>query len=472
MPIRQEQIEPLLQSLKAEEPPIADDAAQSLVQMGAGVVPALIEAFEGGDKVFRDQILWIIEKIGQPSLKHVIPYLAGGSTPQRICATEVLGMLDGRKAAPELIAALGDPSEEVRSGAGWAIVRLGRFIVPSLINLLSRSSSLIREGAAWCLNGIGEPAIRGLIAALPGSGDTQRSMIFDILIEMKESSVKPLISLLRRGDVKSRVQAATALGRIGDETAVGPLISVLGEADKGLRNAASESLARIGDHAFEQMRSALTRDNLRIRDAVSQAFCSAGERSTEWLLELLQSPDADVRARTVRILGIIRDPAALEALVATLLNDSRHSVRNMAAWALGELGDQRAVEPLLDTLRDPEMGIQHSLSGWALGRLRMHMPIERLFGLLADEKPVIRWRAALTLGILGDEAAVDPLLAALGDPDSLVRMRVISSLGDIASPRAIPPLRSLLSRDDGENILAVKAALSKIRFMKAANGLP
>jgi hypothetical protein len=71
-----------------------------------------------------------------------------------------------------------------------------------------------------------------------------------------------------------------------------------------------------------------------------------------------------------------------------------------------------------------------------------------LVGLLADENPGNRWKAAQALGRTQDPVAVDALLAALYDDDWRVQRKAVWALGAIGDPRAIPPLRRRYAEAD------------------------
>ena len=76
--------------------------------------------------------------------------------------------------------------------------------------------------------------------------------------------------------------------------------------------------------------------------------------------------------------------------------------------------------------------------------------IDYLVGLLADDNPGNRWKAAQALGRMQDPAAVDALLRALYDDDWRVQQKAIGALGSIGDPRALPPLRRRYPEvDDG-----------------------
>ena len=58
----------------------------------------------------------------------------------------------------------------------------------------------------------------------------------------------------------------------------------------------------------------------------------------------LKDQNASVRESVVQALSQLRDPRAVDPLVAAL-KDENPSVREQAAFALGQLRDPRAVDP-------------------------------------------------------------------------------------------------------------------------------
>lgn len=72
---------------------------------------------------------------------------------------------------------------------------------------------------------------------------------------------------------------------------------------------------------------------------------------------------------------------------------------------------------------------------------RSDAQIDHPVGLLSDEDPGNRWKAAQALGPTQDPVAVDALLQALYDEDERVQRKAIWVLGSIGDPRAVAPLR-------------------------------
>jgi len=70
-----------------------------------------------------------------------------------------------------------------------------------------------------------------------------------------------------------------------------------------------------------------------------------------------QRKDPEVRKNAAKALGKIKDPRAVEPLIATL-KDKDSDVRWHAARALEKIQDPRAVEPLIATLKDKDSEVR------------------------------------------------------------------------------------------------------------------
>jgi HEAT repeat protein len=88
-------------------------------------------------------------------------------------------------------------------------------------------------------------------------------------------------------------------------------------------------------------------------------------------------------------------------------------------------------------------------------------------GKLSDDNEANRWKAAESLGRLGDPRAVDALIDTLWDDDPRVRLKASWALGQIGDPRALPSLQRLYRMENeetqetiGESIEAIKRRIS------------
>jgi len=81
--------------------------------------------------------------------------------------------------------------------------------------------------------------------------------------------------------------------------------------------------------------------------------------------------------------------------------------------------------------------------------------LEHFVGMLSDDNEAARWKAAESLGRIGDPAAVGPLIDTLWDDDARVRLKAAWALGEIGDLRAVSALRRLyrIEREEAREII-------------------
>jgi len=67
----------------------------------------------------------------------------------------------------------------------------------------------------------------------------------------------------------------------------------------------------------------------------------------------------------------------------------------------------------------------------------MSSTLEGLVEMLSDDNEGTRWKAAESLGRMGDTRAVEPLIDTLWDDDARVRLKAVWALGMLGDPRAL-----------------------------------
>jgi hypothetical protein len=123
--------------------------------------------------------------------------------------------------------------------------------------------------------------------------------------------------------------------------------------------------------------------------------------------EGLRSPNPEVRAQTVKRIGVTQDSHAVPVLLL-YLGDPDQKVGLYMAQTLGNLAEEDALAALRLALWDPN--------------------------------PNIRWRAAMALGAQGDAQAVPRLARLLQDPEKLVQNVAANALAQVGTPEAIDAL--------------------------------
>lgn len=83
--------------------------------------------------------------------------------------------------------------------------------------------------------------------------------------------------------------------------------------------------------------------------------------------------------------------------------------------------------------------------------------------LLSDDDEANRWKAAETLGRMGDPGAVEELISALWDDDARVRLKAAWALGQIGDRRAYTPLQRLYRMENDNTQEIIEEALENIR---------
>lgn len=134
------------------------------------------------------------------------------------------------------------------------------------------------------------------------------------------------------------------------------------------------------------------------------------------------------------------------------------------AHGFGTTGSLLAKEELIEALHDPSFDVRHEAIR-ALGRMGPNRAVVRaLEGVLAYDGLVELQYAAL--GALGRARAVDSagrIGAFLDDPNPLLRARAARTLGDLRAARMLPRIREMLVADaETDCRLAAASALGKL----------
>jgi HEAT repeat protein len=142
------------------------------------------------------------------------------------------------------------------------------------------------------------------------------------------------------GDWRVRGTAAEALWQLGDKRAV---IAALGDEYAAWLHV---GLA-VGDRDVGPLIAALGDKVWAVRLEAAEALGQLGDkRAVEPLIAALRDERPEVRMAAARALGQLGDKRAVEPLIAAL-RDEHPLVLEEAVTALGQLGDKRAVEPLI-----------------------------------------------------------------------------------------------------------------------------
>jgi HEAT repeat protein len=234
------------------------------------------------------------------------------------------------------------------------------------------------------------------------------------------------------------------------------LIEALKDASFFVRERAAYALGEIKDpRAVEPLIAALGHNNKNVRSAIKNALDTI---NPDWR----DSKEAKFQ---------------VSKLIAALLDENEYkSIRSAAAYALGDIKDSRAIEPLIATLKDKDEYVRFHATN-ALDTINpdwrkvkeAKLQVSKLIAALKDENKSVRYAAAEALGFVNDPHAVEPLIAMLDDKNEVVRYAAAEALGKIQDLQAVEPLIAAL-KDKDVRYAAIRA-LGEIQDPRAVEPL-
>ncbi|MEW5853973.1 MAG: HEAT repeat domain-containing protein [Myxococcota bacterium] len=306
--------------------------------------------------------------------------------------TPASGVVDQERAVEMLMERLAtSESYKVRAQAA---VLLGRMGGPQAVQPLIRAMEydehfVVRAAAAASLGALGDDrAIEPLFAALLESEPMVRDSAAKGVGRLDaRRNFDTLVRYSREGSPDQRRVAVTRLGdlaRTGDQAAIDVLVRALGD-EANIRDASAQALADLPtDKAVPILIGALKHDDAGVRaeaarllgprqdvravEALASAYDRVGEqervrveirRSLERLRPLINltdliqqarsAPDKQLRARAIRLLGVVGDPRAASAM-EEFLADPDPYIQGTAALALADMGSVQSIPKLEETL--------------------------------------------------------------------------------------------------------------------------
>jgi len=226
---------------------------------------------------------------------------------RRAEAADMLGRLRLRVAVPSLVAALDDPSEDVRTVAarGLAAIR-DPAAVPALARALADPSRWTLSLVAENLMAMGPSAVPPLLDLLSSDEHNVRVAAVQILGEIHDPAATPaLIEVLHEGDLNLRAQAAAALGKLGGSDAERALLAALEDPEWQVRAQAAKALGRVAHPAVaSSLAYAMPDDNWWVRVNCAESLARLGAEGRRQLELLTRHDDRFVRDQANAVLEV------------------------------------------------------------------------------------------------------------------------------------------------------------------------
>lgn len=260
---------------------LEDNSARDLLAMGTHASPSLIEALQHEQVRVRELACVFLGQLHATEAgAALIDRLKDDQPLVRSAAYEALATMLEKPVVCQLIQALHNPSSLVQT----SVAKLLRQVeVEALVDASDHEDDHIRR---WVIRAFRERGlqndeiIRTLIARFEDENKYIRKAAIDLLGEIGEPAVLPLINALKHDNSQVRGRAAIALGKIGPEAkmAIGPLIDSLQDDHVGSYSA--YTLSSIGPASVPAL--------IRVLDTGSDG----ARQQAVWALKRINNPEA------------------------------------------------------------------------------------------------------------------------------------------------------------------------------------
>jgi HEAT repeat protein len=254
-------------------------------------------------------------------------------------------------------------------------------------------------------------------------------------------SVPVLLKKIKGADRETRLQALMDLADHGPKAAaaVPALVQLLHDQDEDFRLNAALALGRIGNAAIPALVEALADQDMDVRYHALSALGWAGPAArpaAPVVIKMFAQKDAGLRRKAAEALGRITPDGALEVLILAF-GDTDPEVRGAAAEAAAKFG-ARAVPALTEALRE-KSPLRHHQALAALGHLGADArdAVGALREVLLGKRPGDAEATAATLAKIG-KAAVPALADGVKDERPEVRAAAIAGLQTVGADGCCP----------------------------------
>ncbi len=262
------------------------------------------------------------------------------------------------------------------------------------------------------------------------------------------AEIDSLNLLLVHGGSAVRVEAARALGRIGDVQGRPMLERALQDQRPEVRAEVAFALGILGDPSASGPLIRQLPDETDPRALGEMALALGRLQPTtagtaQVVSTLLERNHPYVREQALESLALLADSTSIDAMLEAT-HDDQSSVVWRAAYAMEKLPSEtdRSVPRLRELTRHPDSLVKR-YAVRSLGRLEASEALDTVTQTLvkADSDWQLRVMAADALGRLGNENAIDPLVTAAQDSVFHVRAAALQALGRIGDEKATGSIR-------------------------------
>lgn len=387
------------------------------------VEDALLSMLMDTDPEIKHSLIEIFSKSqSQRLLSKLLPHLSSEDDERKIMAVKILGRAKDIEAFEFLRKLTKDDNDEVRAEAYNALSEI-------------HSGRLTKE---MLLSGVSDP-----------SPTVRKAVVADLVKFPGEEVEKKLISMLDDTDPDVRITALETLGKIGSVSSIYGLIEAFADGDRLLKLAIIQAMGNIHDKASTQFLCDLLREaDSDLKRAAIYALTKLGDkRSTPEIIVAFDDPDWSVRCAAITALGKIGDKRYVNH-IKEKLDDKEDLIKKCAIIALRDMGAAETVNSLMPLIHNENLQLEVIESVEKLGITDM----EFFYDFLKRSNTRIRCMLVDVLGRSKKPNALDYLVRIMGDEFFVVRRQAAKALGELGNPAAIPPLLKTQKDDPSEEV--------------------
>ncbi|MFA5794300.1 MAG: HEAT repeat domain-containing protein [Candidatus Brocadiia bacterium] len=329
----------------------------------SGAIEDLVTLLLDEDKKVRDTATDAILSIGDKKAQdYLLPLLKHQYMYVRRDALYILSKISDEAIVADIRPLLNDKEDQVRWQAMRVLLKLkDREVIPIIPKLLESENIMDRQAALMAFQKFKE---KSLIPFVLKALEKENSIVVAWVIafrlyEVKDNvPIKELVELLSSTDDQSSLNAAWALGLMGNKIAIPRLQKSLNTQNEDIKLQSISALRKIGDKS-------------------------------------------------------------IALYLVPFINETKSGIQEEVILALGELGD-RSILPSIRPFLHEKFRLRKYIIR-ALGNLDDKEMVPKIYGFLSDPDPVIRYYACESLGKLESEIiSLKPIIDLIDDQDMVI----------------------------------------------------
>ncbi|MBN1800519.1 MAG: HEAT repeat domain-containing protein [Candidatus Lokiarchaeota archaeon] len=278
----------------------------------------------------------------------------------------------------------------------------------------------------------------------------------------KEPSDIDLLIKMLNDENEDVVQASVkALGIIGDKRAIKSFFELLKYDNESINKSVLNSLTKIlkKSSSIKRIYEYAKKGNLNVRKETAILLgMIKNPDAIDTLIVLLNSKNSKIRrAATTSIIKIARSNASVMTNIGNALESKDWQIRKYIARIIGVLEKKDLILPLFSLLNDPKSGVRKAASK-SLARFPENLVLEIAIEKLKQNNWRLRRAVVQLLVKIGTDKSLEPLIIYLNEDDPYIQRWVAKGMGMLKTIGNIEPLLIMLkNKDSNLRISAIKA---------------